>query len=152
MVAKRLIPKNLYKKFTSSMPLFCLELVIENSGRFIFVKRRFPPAANKWWLPGGRLFFNEDLIQAVRRILKEELGIKKVKSIKFLGLEGTSFRKGYFNLPSHTINAIFFVKIDNFQAESIKLDLVNHSDYKWFGSIPRNAHPHLKKFLKLSGF
>ena len=134
------------------MPLFCLEGVVECDNKFILVRRKKSPAKNKWWFPGGRLFFNEDLVPAVKRILKEELGIKKTKSVEIFGVAGSKFKVGYFGLPSHTVNAIFFARIDNFQAKHINLDKVNHYDYKWFKNIPKNVSAHIKKFLKLSGF
>ncbi len=149
---KFLIPEPLYKKFVKSMPLFCLEGIVKNRSRFILVKRKKSPAKDEWWFPGGRLFFNEDLISAVKRILKGELGIKKIKSIKFLGIGECKFKIGYFGAPSHTVNAIFLAEIDSFQAENIKLDLVDHFGYKWFERIPKNISSYLKKFLKINNF
>lgn len=149
---KNFIPRELYKKITSQIPLFCIEMVVESNGKFILVKRKDPPVKNQWWFPGGRVFFNESLLGAIKRKLKEELGIKKIKSVKFLEIGESRFKKGYFNLPSHTINAIFLVKINNTEAKGIKLDRIGHSDYKWQKDIPKGMSPYLKKFLKLSGF
>lgn len=134
------------------MPLFCLEEVVKNRSKFILVKRKESPVKDEWWFPGGRLFFGEKLDQAVKRILKGELGIKKIKSIKFLGIGENKFKVGYFGAPSHTVNAIFLAEIDDFEASHIKLDLVNHFSHQWLENIPKGISPYLKRFLKLSGF
>jgi len=134
------------------MPLCCVDMVVKNDNKFLLVKRKDPPAENKWWFPGGRLFLNESLISAAKRKLREELGIKKIRLIKFLGVGETRFRKGRFDLPIHSINIVFLVKIDKLQAEKIKLDLINHFDYRWLKRIPKRSSPYLKRFLKSSGF
>jgi len=71
--------------------------------------------------------------------------------IKFLGTDGTKFKKGYFNSPTHTINSVFLAEINNVQAGKIKLD-DNYYDFRWLSKIPRESHPYLKKFLKLVEF
>jgi len=149
---KKIIPAKLYRKFVENMPLCCVDLVVENKDRFLLVKRKSNPEKGKWWPPGGRVFFGEKLVSASKRKLKEELGIKKAKSIRFLGVEEALFEKGYFGGPIYSINSVFLVKIGNSQADRIKLDFKNHLDYKWFRKIPRDTHPYPKRFLKLAGF
>ena len=147
-----IVPLKLYRQFVKRMPLACVDIVVKNSGKFLFVKRKFNPARNQWWFPGGRVFFNEGLRQSAKRKLAEELAVKKIKSIEFLGTDVTKFKKGYFNLPTHTVNSVFLAEIDNNETKKIKLDLINHFGYKWIDQIPKNIHSYLKKFLKLAGF
>lgn len=134
------------------MPLCCVDLVVENKGKFLLVKRKRNPAKGKWWFPGGRVFFGENLTSAAKRKLKEELGIKKAKSIRFLGVEETRFEKGYFGEPIYSINNVFLAKIGNSQINKIILDFKNHLNCKWSKKIPRASHSYLKRFLKLAGF
>jgi len=44
-------------------------------GRLLLVKRRHPPEAGCWGLPGGKVDWLEPLADAVRREIREELGI-----------------------------------------------------------------------------
>ena len=152
MKKRKYIEQNIYKKFLQNMPLCCVDLIVKNNKRFLLVKREQLPLKNKWWFPGGRLFLGESLISAAKRKLREELGIKRIKSIKPLGTEGTKFKKGRFNLPLHSVNTVFLVEIDHLQAKNIKLDLVDHSDYKWLTTISKRGSSYLKKYLKMSGF
>jgi len=149
---KSFIPEKLYKKITENIPICCVDILVTNKNRFLLVQRKIDPLKNKWWFPGGRLLFNESLRAGVKRKLKEELGIKKVKTIKFLAIGETKFRKGYFNLPSHTINITFRAEIDNLSAKNINLEMRNHLNYRWFQKIPAQIGSYVKKFLKLAGF
>ena len=58
---RKFIPSKLYKRFVENMPLCCLDLIVVNNKKFILIKRKFNPAKDKWWFPGGRVFFGEDL-------------------------------------------------------------------------------------------
>jgi ADP-ribose pyrophosphatase YjhB (NUDIX family) len=152
MKKRNYIKENFYKKFIQNMPLCCVDLVVKNNDRFLLVRRKQSPAKNKWWLIGGRLFLNENLIVAAKRKLKEELGLKKIKLLKLLGVGETKFKKGRFESPIHSVNIVFLAEIDNLQVKSIKLDLINHFGYKWQKNVPKGSSPYLKKFLRLSGF
>jgi len=134
------------------MPICCVDVVVVNKKRFLLVQRKKDPAKGKWWFSGGRLLFNESLKAGVKRKLKEELGIKKIKQIKFLDVGETKFKKGYFDFPVYSVNITFVATIDDTQAKNINLDMDNHIKYKWFTRIPNKVDPYVKRFLKLVNF
>jgi len=149
---ERFIAEKLYKRIIQSMPICCVDVVVANKNRFLLVQRKKDPAKGKWWFCGGRLLFNESLKAGVKRKLKEELGIKKIKQIKFLDVGETKFKKGYFDFPVHSVNITFVATIDDFQAKNINLDTNNHIKYQWFTRIPNKVDPYVKRFLKLVNF
>ncbi len=51
-------------------------LVVDNKLRVLLVKRKYPPAPNRWSIPGGHVEPGEELKEAVIRELKEETGIE----------------------------------------------------------------------------
>lgn len=146
---KKFIPEKLYKKIVNSIPICCIDLVIKTDNSFLLVKRLENPAKNKWWFPGGRVLFNESLKSAVKRKLKEELNIRKIQGIKFLGVEETRFRKGRFNRPVYTINNVFLIKLSKKECSNIRPDQTI-AGYRWFNSFQKGFHPYIKKFLKLA--
>lgn len=148
---KEFIPKNLYKKIVETVPMACVDLVVKRKNSFLMLKRKENPAKDKWWFPGGRVFFNESLNSAVRRKLKEEINIKKPKKIELLGVGETKFKKGRFNKPYHSINSVFLAEIKEKEASKIKINSTS-SNYKWFQKIPKGLNPYLKHFLGKANF
>ena len=56
-------------------PLVGVGAVILDQGRVVLVKRKFPPLAGEWSIPGGRLETGETLYQGVIREAREETGL-----------------------------------------------------------------------------
>jgi ADP-ribose pyrophosphatase YjhB (NUDIX family) len=151
-VDRKLIPQNLYRKIIKLIPICCVDALVIYDNKFLLTKRINSPFKNHWWFPGGRLFFMESPEAGIKRKLKEELGIKKIKKIKLLGVgENKYYKRGYFNSPSHTINIVFLTEISEREAKKIRLDF-QHSNYRWFEKIPKSAHTYIRKSLKLEDF
>lgn len=56
-------------------PLVSIDLVVECQEKYLLGKRLNSPAKNFWFVPGGRIFKNEKITDAMERIAKKELGI-----------------------------------------------------------------------------
>ncbi|MFA6524244.1 MAG: NUDIX domain-containing protein [Candidatus Paceibacterota bacterium] len=140
-----LIPLETYKKIHKNIPILCVDLVIlDKKKNFLLVKRANEPAKGKWWFIGGRVNKFETLKKAVARKAKEEIGLK-VKILKCLGVDETIFKNGPFGWPTHTINVVFLVELDN---KLIKIDYQSKK-YEWFSQINNNWPSYIKKFIKL---
>lgn len=150
-MSRYFVPEKLYKKIVEILPLSCVDIIVKKKNHFLLIKRLENPAKNKWWFPGGRILFNETLKSAVKRKLKEELNIKKLKNIKFLGVKETKFKKGKFKKPVYCINNLFLAELNENDCLKISADKTI-TEYKWFKSISRGFHPYIKKNLKLAGF
>ena len=59
-------------------------IVLLNNENKVFVGRRIDNPKNSWQMPQGGVEQNENFLQAAKRELKEETGIKSVKLIKEL--------------------------------------------------------------------
>mgnify|MGYP001167615542 FL=1 len=59
-------------------------VVLLNSENKVFVGKRIDNPSNHWQMPQGGVEVNENLLQAAKRELEEETGIKSVKLIKEL--------------------------------------------------------------------
>ena len=58
-----------------SRPFVGIGAVIVEDGRVVLVRRRQPPSAGQWSLPGGAVELGETLEQAVTREILEETGL-----------------------------------------------------------------------------
>lgn len=53
-------------------------VVLDDAGRLLVVRRRNPPAAGRWSIPGGRIEPGESTEEALRREVREETGLDVV--------------------------------------------------------------------------
>jgi 8-oxo-dGTP diphosphatase len=59
-------------------PKVAVAALAVKDGKILLVKRKYPPSAGKWSLPGGHVELGERLEEAVLRELKEETGVDGV--------------------------------------------------------------------------
>jgi colanic acid biosynthesis protein WcaH len=58
-------------------PLVSIDFIIRNpSGAILMGRRINEPAKGTWFVPGGRIYKNEDLEDAFKRISNDELGVE----------------------------------------------------------------------------
>ena len=80
-------PPEEYKKVLSAIPIVCVDcLVVNENEEYLLVKRANPPLKSEYWVPGGRLYKNGRIFDAVHRKMREEVGIgvDVVQSLVFL--------------------------------------------------------------------
>ena len=116
-------------------------IVLLNSENKVFVGKRIDNPQNAWQMPQGGVDKNEHLLDAAKRELKEETGIK---SIKYLGeMQGWL----EYNLPENLLGKIwngryrgqkqkwFIMRFIGKEDEiSIKQKKPEFSDWKWVSS------------------
>lgn len=72
--------------YENPVPATCV--VVRDINRILLVKRRFPPSAGEWCLPGGFLELKEQPVTGALRELEEETGLKGCIT-RFLGAIAT---------------------------------------------------------------
>jgi len=116
-------------------------IVLLNSENKVFVGKRIDNPQNAWQMPQGGVDKNEHLLDAAKRELKEETGIK---SIKYLGeMQGWL----EYNLPENLLGKIwngryrgqkqkwFIMRFIGKEDEiNIKQKKPEFSDWKWVSS------------------
>lgn len=71
----RYLSKKEFEYIYNRVPRFCVEAVIKTEKGIIFTKRNIEPAKGTWHIPGGTVLKGETLVNAIKRIVKLELGI-----------------------------------------------------------------------------
>src|SRR6266568_7285147 len=65
-----------YRRVLSVMPIVCVDcLVMNESHEFLLVQRENEPLKGEYWVPGGRVYKGERLVDAVHRKMREEIGV-----------------------------------------------------------------------------
>lgn len=116
----KVIPTDFYRKIVDTIPILCVDVVIKDKDKFLLVKREREPLKGRWWVPGGRVLKGEAITTAVKRKMKEELGMS-VKVLEPLGYYEKHFKKNEFWLESgiHTVSIVVLAKP---LSSKIKLD------------------------------
>ena len=128
------IPDNFYKKIIDNLPIFCVDAVVVHQKGFLLVRRKNNPLKGRWFLPGGRVLRGEKTEAAVKRKIKEELGIQ-VRVLMPLGYHEDFYKENEFNSKKgiHTIGIIFLVVPLSLD---VKLDNQS-SDWKFSQKLPK---------------
>lgn len=128
-----------FKYIYSRVPRLCVEVVIKTNDGILLTKRNIKPSRGQWHIPGGTILMGETIERAVKRVAKEELGVK-VNIKKMSGIIEYHI-KNYFSQP---IGLTFIAKI--ISNNGIKLDK-QANDAKFFKIIPQNTVKEHKLFL-----
>ncbi|MBS3094225.1 NUDIX hydrolase [Candidatus Pacearchaeota archaeon] len=129
-----------FKDIFSKVRRICADLIIKNSrGEILLTLRKHNPVGF-WHLPGGMIYYNESVENAVHRLAKEELNAE-VKIIKHSGfIDWFDYIGG-----DKPISIVFEVKLVS-PENKIKLDF-QASEWKFFSEIPENILKEQKQFL-----
>ncbi len=150
------IPAGLYQQILENMPICCIDVVLYHHQKVLLVLRKDEPEKGRWWLPGGRLYKNETLTEAVKRKIREEVGLEVEVKQKIGAYEYSSDQSSFTDIKTgtHSISINFVaVPLDVDSSEDnldIKIDQTS-SDYRWIDHIEENLDPYVKTVLEDSG-
>lgn len=129
------LPKDEFDRIFSRVPRLTVEVLITSEERGVLLALRdVDPCRGMWNLPGGTVRFGERLLDAVRRVAADELGI----SVRVGALVG------YIEYPSHYENGLDSPVGLVFGA--VQLDQAPPHG-QWFTALPENMHEEQKDFL-----
>lgn len=126
-----MIPAKEYQKIIESVPIVCVDAVIINdNNEYLLVKRQNEPLKGEYWVPGGRVLKNESLRDAIKRKMKQELGIE-LNVEKLLGYFEDFYEKTHFEVSNglHVISFVFLVK-----SKDQKKFILDYQSNEWIWS------------------
>lgn len=144
------ISKKLYGEIVKNVPISCVDVIITSRGEFLLGRRKNKPVQGKWWFIGGRIQKGERLEQAVRRHVKIETGISKMKIKKLLGTTESFFKNSAQGPEAHTVNTSFLVEI--LRGKIFLPANSENSELAWFSRIDKSWHLCVQQMLRLAGF
>ena len=142
------------ENFTSlieTAPLVSIDLIIKGEGGYLLGMRNNQPAKGKWFVPGGRIFKNETIGHAIKRISIKEIGVEvNIKDVDFYGI----FEHFYdHSFVSNKISTHYVVLAYSFSLEidGEVLPLSEHNKYRYFDkeeiSNNNDIHKHTKDYF-----
>lgn len=130
------LPEELYIEHLRRFPVVAVDIVVtDTQGRILLVKRNENNLtwAGNWATPGGRVYRNESLVDAARRILRREVGLNlETKEFAPSGVQEIITPK------QHGVTIIFRARTDD---TNVHVDQTS-SEARWF--TPRRARESLR--------
>tara|TARA_Y100001958_G_C20735330_1_gene226421 strand:+ start:65 stop:499 length:435 start_codon:yes stop_codon:yes gene_type:complete len=116
-------------KIIEHTPLVSIDFILKDDNKYLLGRRINKPAKNYFFTPGGRIYKNEKIKEAIERLMNEELNCKLDREPKFIGVFEHFYNDSIFNgISTHYVNIAF--QLDNFSPQN--LTLKQHDKYKWF--------------------
>ncbi len=86
-------------------PILMVDGMVLKGDKVLLTKREIYPFQGCWVLPGGHVEYGEKVEEAIKREMKEELGVP-VKIKKLVGVYSESRRDPRY----HSVSVVFFLK------------------------------------------
>ena len=136
------LPQEEFDQVFSRVPRLTVELVIAapSDRGVLLALRDSGPCRGLWHLPGGTVRFGEPLVDAVKRVAADELGVAVTVGEML----------GYIEYPSHYENGLDSPVGLAFAARPAgdRPDLAElRAQCAWFKALPVNMHEEQKQFL-----
>lgn len=140
-----------FKHLVKLAPLFSMDLVVLNEQKQILVgKRKNAPAKGYWFVPGGRVFKGESLVEAFSRITRIELGFEfDYLFATQLGLYDHFYSDSVFgsDISTHYINAPYLIQLT--EETVLDLPIAQHQEYRWISIDELNQDETVHEYSKV---
>ena len=140
-----------FKNVIDKTTLFAFDFIVSYKKKILLLKRKNSPAKNYWFVPGGRVYKNEKMNFAIKRILKNELNVSKknIHSFKKGSLYEHIYKKDNLfedqDLDTHYIVQTIIIELKNIN--NIKID-VQSSKFGFFLSSEIKKSKNIHQFVK----
>ena len=146
-----MLKAEIFSDVIKNTPLISIDLIVKNSDdKILLGKRVNEPAKDYWFVPGGRIFKDENLDDAFNRICQSELGVSLRRKKSYLyGLYEHFYTNNIF---SNEFSTHYVVLAHQVHLNSISQVNDQHEAYRWFGVnelLDRDdVHQYTKNYFK----
>ena len=154
MITEKL-PEEIWRKCVDSIPIFGIDMIIFSQKFGVLMGRRINnPAKGKLFVPGGRVYKNERIIDAFNRILLSETGLTfPFNKTTSMGLYEHFYNVTFWSTSECSTHYIIEARLIEVESDNIKLKInlnEQHSSFEWISleNIHSNAiHSYSKMYL-----
>ncbi|MEP8888957.1 GDP-mannose mannosyl hydrolase [Enterobacter roggenkampii] len=122
----------LFKTIVEYTPLISIDLIVYNDKSEVLLGKRVnPPAYNFYFVPGGRIYKDEKIVDAFHRICHSELGqFVEYSSAKFCGVYEHFYSDAFVgqDISTHYVVLAFEIRVDT---ELLDLPSAQHTEYSF---------------------
>jgi colanic acid biosynthesis protein WcaH len=149
------LPPHDFEQIIKNGPLVSIDLVVRTKdGKLLLGLRSNEPAKGCFFVPGGRIFKDENFEEAFSRITEEELGVKmNMTEAHSLGVNQHFYPTNAVGTPgfgTHYVVLAYELLLDE---EIPRLPKNQHSEYQWMTAEQALSHPMVhsnsKEYLRM---
>jgi colanic acid biosynthesis protein WcaH len=134
-------------------PLVAIDLIIDNgAGQILLGLRRNAPARDYWFVPGGRVYKNEPLHAAMRRISYAETGREmQLEDAEFHGVYEHFYDDNFADDPKFGTHYVVLAYRVRLPGDLCALPPAQHSAHRWISISElltmRDVHSNTKTYF-----
>lgn len=145
-----------FLNLVEKIPIISIDLCIIHKNSILLGMRNNEPAKNYYFTPGGRIYKNESIAEAIKRIANDELGFNNIKRYQpvLMGAWDHFYKNSRYSskISTHYVNLPHYFFIDEIQKKSLKLPKGHDGQhYEWIWSPlkkdNKNIHPYVKIYI-----
>lgn len=142
-----------FREIVKNAPLVSVDLIVRNQNNEVLLGlRKNSPAKNTWFVPGGRIWKDEKIDAAFKRITLDELGISlDLKSARFLRVCEHFYKENFADEPGFGTHYLVLAYEIKLLTEHAELPLKQHSGYQWMSEKHllqnKEVHPYTKEYF-----
>lgn len=137
-----------FKTLVDIAPLISIDFIARNNqDKILLGKRVNKPACDYFFTLGGRVFKNETINEAKKRILKNEIGLNiEDFNPKFIGVFEHFYKDSFVddNISTHYVNLGYEIEISHIQ----DLPKAQHNIYVWLSKDEIMNSKEVYKYVK----
>lgn len=154
------ISEDVFSLACGALPLVSIDFVIVSKtgpkAKVLVGRRRNSPAKDFLFTPGGRIRKGEPVLQAMCRILRNELGFNELllENKFFLGVWDHFYTDSAFSesISTHYVNLAYRIEIDGVDPAILPSD--QHSEWLFVGlddkELMSQIHPYARTYVELA--
>lgn len=147
-----MISNDKFKIVVENTPLVSIDFIIENSeGNYLLGKRINKPAWGFWFTLGGRIFKDELISEAIKRLSLKEFNLEITQEmLQFHGIYEHFYDNSFVDdaISTHYVVLAYHLKMSS----NISLPTNEHSEYRYFSKDEllehNDVHPYVKNYFK----
>jgi len=145
-----MLNNKLFATIIRHTPLISIDFIVKNSDNQILLGKRLnEPARGFWFVPGGRIYKNERLTNAFKRLSSQELGtVITQDKATFLGVFDHFYDNNVYNQDFSTH---YIVLAHQIYSDILPNNTTQHDRFQWFDVEQflqdNTVHPYTKHYF-----
>lgn len=136
-----------FRTVIENTPLVSIDFIIEKNGKYLLGKRVNKPAQGFWFTLGGRIFKNERIETAIKRLSEKEFNFEITQEmLEFHGIYEHFYEDSFLgnSISTHYVVLAYLLKID----QELSPPKKEHCEYHYFSKNELLDHSNVHKYVK----